>query len=64
MALSVETDGQQPANEDQGEYRQRQRGPRRSRRAGQGKMRRQQDDTGCDGPVDGGSTRQKIAHLA
>ncbi|KAE8972329.1 hypothetical protein PR002_g26549 [Phytophthora rubi] len=27
-------------------------------------MRRQQDDTGCDGPVDGGSTRQKIAHLA
>ncbi|KAE9279024.1 hypothetical protein PR003_g28348 [Phytophthora rubi] len=25
MALSVETDGQQPANEDQGECRQRQR---------------------------------------
>ncbi|KAE9019152.1 hypothetical protein PR003_g13326 [Phytophthora rubi] len=27
-------------------------------------MWRQQDDTGCDGPVGGGSTRQKIAHLA
>ncbi|KAE8875685.1 hypothetical protein PF005_g11343 [Phytophthora fragariae] len=27
-------------------------------------MQRQQDDTGCDGPVGGGSTRQKIAHLA
>ncbi|KAE8902262.1 hypothetical protein PF005_g7070 [Phytophthora fragariae] len=27
-------------------------------------MQRQQDDTGCDGPMGGGSTRQKIAHLA
>ncbi|KAE9035147.1 hypothetical protein PR003_g28716 [Phytophthora rubi] len=74
MALSVETDGQQPANEDQGECRQRQRTAARTkeiktRRTGQDAAAagrhglRRAGGRRVDPPEDRPPGRQKIASL-